>query len=477
MFGLLVGLSLFGIGIDLGGTTTIPANAAPIECVATGSLVCSNRPPTARISTASGADRTVTVCDRSVDPEGRPLTRRWDFGDSTRSAAECPSHTYARSGGYTITLTVEDDAEQSDTADTAFRAHAPASQPPKEAAAAGAHAAEVVDRSSRGPVAPAAPSVARPEQQVSPDPVVVYRSLPLEDRHAWRLANAPRVIEGATGVSWAAVGSVMAILIGLLIPPLWITRSRRRRAGAAEFERLATDFIANVSHELRTPLTPVKGYAKMLGTKRLSKDKARTAAGAILSASERLERVIDTLVEVAEIDSGHLSSEAVEIDLAELATEVVTPWRAREPGRSIRVMGDGIVSGNKRMLSIALEQLLDNAVKFSDAGTEVVVEVAPNRSGYDLAVTDRGEGISADELGEIFSDFRQGDSSATRAHGGLGLGLALVRRVARAHGGNVSVRSTPGVGSTFTVSIPAEKARRRRTVSIDRAINGAPVRT
>jgi signal transduction histidine kinase len=495
MLGLVVGLSLFGIGIDLGAPTAAQAQTAPIECQVTGSLVCSNRPPTARIETTGSSEMSVTVCDRSSDPEGAPLTRRWQFGDGATSTAECPTHTYRLAGEYTIALRVEDDAGQSDSTSTTFRAQAAAGPSPSSTSGAqptagpsgstgtGANGTSTgtngkatrggATTASGGSEGQAQPGSTGAAGASVADPPMDFTA---EDRHLWRKAIAPLVVQGDSGVSLRTVAATGIGMALLFIPPLWLLMRRRRRDRSAEFERLTNDFISNVSHELRTPLTPVRGYAEMLGSKRLPKDKARTAASAILSASERLERVIDNLVDVAEIDSGHAQVDATDVDLGELAVEVVSTWRQRQPERIFRVDGEGTVRGSHRLLAIAVDQLIDNAVKFSPAGSEVVVELGQNRIGYAIAVTDHGEGIEPQHLDTIFADFRQGDGSATREHGGLGLGLALVRRVARAHGGDVTVRSMPGVGSTFTLTIPAARTRRRRGAGAQ-TVERSPVRT
>lgn len=438
-----------------------PAAAAPVECGLTGSLVCSNRPPNAHITSTTIDGRAVTVCDGSEDPEGRALTRAWTFGDGGSSAAECPRHTYALDGTYTITLTVTDDADQSDSAITrvTVAAELPQATPtatPEPAAEPGAtpgarpRAGAVGAPDARSPGAADARTttrtvfVATPAAQVLP-----------QDRHLARTANPPRFIPVRSKgplLQTILVAALALAALGLLLIALMRRRVRRKQR---EFDQMTSDFLSNLSHELRTPLTPVKGYAEMLGHQRLPKDKARKAADAILDASGRLERVIDTLVGVAEIDAGRTVADRDRVDVSALVDEVVETWRRNTPEHTFRCTGTGVFAvADRRLVGIAVNQLLDNAVKFSSPGTEVRAEVRVDGARASIAITDHGIGIAPDDQRAIFDDFRQNDGSSTRAHGGLGLGLALVRRVTRMHGGEISVRSAPGAGSTFTLSIP-----------------------
>lgn len=468
---MLVGL--FGLAL---GTST--ALAAPVECGLTGSLVCSNRPPTARIGSTTIEGRTVTVCDRSTDPEDRAMTRAWTFGDGGSATSECPRHEYAANDGYTITLTVTDDADQSDTATTHVSVQARASEPPPTAqpTATAAPGTKQGTTSGAQPKAGSADGTAETSVLGSPGagttvtrtvlvPTPAAQAL-VQDRHLARIANPPLFIpvrsKGPLLQALAVAASVILVL-GFLLIALMRRRVRRKQG---EFDQMTSDFLSNLSHELRTPLTPVKGYAEMLGHHRLPKDKARKAADAILHASGRLERVIDTLVGVAEIDAGQTTADRERLDLAAFVAEAVGQWRSREPERTFRCTGSGVfVVADRRLVGIALNQLIDNAVKFSSPDTEVHAEVRADGERVSIAITDLGIGIAQGDQPSIFNDFRQADGSSTREHGGLGLGLALVRRVARMHGGEITVRSATGVGSTFTLSFPATAGGQGRSAA------------
>lgn len=448
----MLGLSLLGITVDLGGLTTTPAVAAPIECQVTGSVVCSDRPPVARISLESNSGRTIRVCDRSVDPESADITRRWNFGDGATSTASCVNHTYERYGNYTVSLSV-DDGTQSDS--TSTRVAVQASGTPNAV------------RSTSG--GGTTRTVTLPGEVIYRTRTVIVERDPAptapEDSHLSRIAHAPMVVAvSRTGLPLRA--TALGVLALLCLAALAVAASRRRaRAESRHLEQAKEDFLSNVSHELRTPLTPVRGFAEILGSRTVSKEKARTYAASILNASVKLERVIDTLVDVAEIDAGRARAERSEIDAVALASEVLAQWIERHPEGTFRVSGSGTLTANRRLLSIAIDQLVDNAVKFSAGAPDVSISVTSDHRSAQISVTDCGEGISPRDQRKIFNDFRQADGSSTRTHGGLGLGLALVRRVAKLHGGKIVLRSAPGEGSTFTLNLPVQHARRKRSAA------------
>ncbi|MDQ3538340.1 MAG: ATP-binding protein [Actinomycetota bacterium] len=228
-----------------------------------------------------------------------------------------------------------------------------------------------------------------------------------------------------------------------------------------EVERMKTEFLANVSHELRTPLTPIKGYAEMLGRRQYEPEVTRRFAEAILVSSARLERIVGLLVDFAALDSGRQQLASHVVALPGLVAEVLAVWQANEPQRQFgQEMAPGLptVLADPVMLCRALDELLDNAVKFSASGCPVRVtgdvSVVGGRSMVRLSVHDEGVGIEPDVAARIFGDFYQGDASETRSYGGLGLGLALVRRIAEGLGGKAAVRSELGLGSSFQLLLP-----------------------
>ena len=282
------------------------------------------------------------------------------------------------------------------------------------------------------------------------------------------------VLEG-----WTAVGSVVqasgrevpvAVSAGTLRGPgndvhgaVFVLRDVRRER---ELERMKTEFLANISHELRTPLTPIKGFASILRTRELPADRARGFADEISTAADQMERVIGQLVNFATIVGGRLTLEPTPLPARSVLDEAVRHQRERIDGshQIVRRVAAGTppVVADRTYLLQSLDELIDNAIKYSPGGGKIVVSAglvdADIGPAMRISVSDEGMGIPADRLESIFDDFTQGDASATRRFGGLGLGLALVHRIVRAHGGELTCESVPGKGSRFSMILPMEPA-------------------
>jgi signal transduction histidine kinase len=227
-----------------------------------------------------------------------------------------------------------------------------------------------------------------------------------------------------------------------------------------QLDRLKSEFIANVSHELRTPLLHVKGYVDLLAEGAMGVPTAKQAEGLgmLQTAVERLERAVDDIMDFNNLNGGRLVLEPVYVsDVCRNAIQS-TNGAAEQRHMTIslsappdvpRVLADRVA------LTRVLRHLLDNAVKFGPIGQ--VIQVTAERCGsrVRLAVRDRGPGLSATDLERIFDAFYQVDGSITRRAGGLGLGLALVKKLVEAHGSQVLVNSEPGRGSTFWFELRA----------------------
>lgn len=227
----------------------------------------------------------------------------------------------------------------------------------------------------------------------------------------------------------------------------------------AELERMKTEFLANVSHELRTPLTPIKGYAGVLARRPVNPDAAQSFAVQILGATERLERVVELIVDFAALDSGRFELRLEPVDVRHVLDDVLAAARAATPERDFECDVDQplpAVRADARMLHRALRELVDNAVKFSPGGEPITVTASLTDAGGTVRVdvVDRGVGLEQEAASRIFADFYQVDGTETRPFGGLGLGLALVRRIVEGLGARATVSSRPGAGSTFTLLLP-----------------------
>jgi signal transduction histidine kinase len=192
------------------------------------------------------------------------------------------------------------------------------------------------------------------------------------------------------------------------------------------------------------------------------RSQAREFLGGIIDSTDRLERVVDLLVSFAAFEAGRLRLRSEPLAVRELLDGLAERWQTKlDPShpltkRVARNLPD--VVGDRRLLERSLDELLDNAVKYSPAGGKVSVmaKLSDNGAGpsVEISVTDHGIGIPEDRLDTVFDDFAQADASATREFGGLGLGLSFVRRIVLAHDGELLCESRPGKGSTFSIVLP-----------------------
>ena len=226
---------------------------------------------------------------------------------------------------------------------------------------------------------------------------------------------------------------------------------------ARELERLKDDFVAVVSHELRTPLVPIKGWAQTLINRgdRLSDDQRRTAVQSILAQAQKLESLVLNILEASRIESGRSDAEGV-ADVAAVTMRIVEDTLAARPDRMVRVGPPAVpcqVRGSAVWVERAVSNLVANAVKYSPDDEPVDVAVFPEGDDIVVTVTDRGPGIAADAQERIFERFERLEETMKQT--GTGLGLYITRRLARAMGGDVTVSSVPGAGSTFSLRLPA----------------------
>ncbi len=243
---------------------------------------------------------------------------------------------------------------------------------------------------------------------------------------------------------------------GVVIVMNDITRLRR-------LERVRKDFVANVSHELKTPITTIKGFVETLYEGALDDPQsAKAFLDRIAINTERLNAIIDDLLMLSRIEQ---ESEQGTIplapgDLKEIVEGAFTSveYKARARGVELKISAAQkiVTDVNSTLLEQAVANLLDNAIKYSEAGKTVHVSIERRDGTAAIRVQDEGVGISAEHLPRIFERFYRVDKARSRKLGGTGLGLSIVKHIAQAHGGAVSVESTPGRGSTFTIVLPAK---------------------
>jgi two-component system phosphate regulon sensor histidine kinase PhoR len=232
-------------------------------------------------------------------------------------------------------------------------------------------------------------------------------------------------------------------------------------------ENVRRDFVANVSHELKTPVASIKGFVETLldGAADDPADNRRFLE-IVARQAERLEAIIEDLLALSRIEqsegAGNLPLERVHV-LAVLSAAVADCRpRARDRGVTVEVECDGLLEAdvNPALLEQAVINLVDNAIKYSDSGDTIWVSATPDAAATDgpavrIVVRDEGCGIEAEHLPRLFERFYRVDKARSRKLGGTGLGLSIVKHIVQAHGGSIAVESTPGVGSTFTIELPA----------------------
>jgi PAS domain S-box-containing protein len=236
---------------------------------------------------------------------------------------------------------------------------------------------------------------------------------------------------------------------------------------AQEANRLKDEFLATVSHELRTPLTAILGWAHLMRGGRLEGESAARALETIERNARAQAQLIDDLLDVSRIVTGKLRLDVVPVSphsFIDPAVEAVRPAAEAKGVRLQKLIDSGVetVMGDPARLQQVVWNLLTNAVKFTPRGGRVQLSLWRVNSRVELAVSDTGAGISPEFLPHVFERFRQADQRTTRQHGGLGLGLAIVRHLVELHGGNVRADSAgEGTGATFTVTLPVAPVHRR----------------
>jgi two-component system phosphate regulon sensor histidine kinase PhoR len=224
-------------------------------------------------------------------------------------------------------------------------------------------------------------------------------------------------------------------------------------------EAVRRDFVANVSHELRTPLTIVGGFAETLQDPDVPAGKRTEFAQTIFSNTQRMQRIVDELLDLSRIESGHWRPHPQSVRVVEAAGEIFS--RVESAAKSKGVTLDTKIAADAETIyadRTALEQILfnlvENALRHTSGGGSITIQTARAERGISLIVRDTGSGIPAEHLPRIFERFYRADSGRSREAGGTGLGLAIVRHLVEAHGGNVSAESALGSGTTIRILFP-----------------------
>jgi signal transduction histidine kinase len=307
--------------------------------------------------------------------------------------------------------------------------------------------------------------LARSEHETRPQRNAIMAA-PLTDSDGARIGTlqlVDKVAGGFTAADEALLQQLAQMASVALENQTLYAQEQELRAQAEEASRLKDEFLATVSHELRTPLTAVLGYAQLLrARKRDEAYVARTAEKLVRSAKDQA-LIIDDLLDVSRIVSGKLRIEPQPIDLIsviEAALDTVRPAvEARQLQLHVALNPEAsTIIGDANRLQQVVWNLLSNATKFTPPGGIIQILLEPDGRDAWLTIRDTGQGIRPAFLPFVFDRFRQADSASNRAHGGLGLGLAIVRNLVELHGGSVQAASDgEGHGSTFTVRLPLDR--------------------
>ena len=279
-----------------------------------------------------------------------------------------------------------------------------------------------------------------------------------------RYVLLPEQEDWAAMMLFAVMGAVLVAIVGR-----WKHAERRLHAQAYQLQeqavdldtanRLKDEFLATLSHELRTPLNAILGWAHLLQREGLDDSRRKQAAATVVRNAVAQARLVDDILDVSAIVNGRLALRPERVDLAAVARSAIEMVHPAAEAKALTIRAvcppTAAMVGDEGRLRQVVWNLLSNSVKFSEKGGVIDVRIEAARSGFALTVSDTGCGIDPAFLPSVFQPFRQADSSMTRRHGGLGLGLAIVRRLTELHGGVVSVHSEgAGRGATFTVHLP-----------------------
>jgi len=233
------------------------------------------------------------------------------------------------------------------------------------------------------------------------------------------------------------------------------------RTAAKRLEDMRRDFVANVSHELKTPVGAIALLAETVEGAVDDPGLVRNYIGRIRKESARLGVLVEEIIELSRLQEGDALVEPDDVDLDAVVAEAIDRVRTEAESKEVTLVAGGTpglhVRGDAALVTTAVRNLLDNAIRYSDPRTRVSVGLSVDADDAELvriAVVDQGIGIAKEAQGRVFERFYRVDKARSRATGGTGLGLSIVKHVAADHGGTVELWSTPGRGSTFTLVLP-----------------------
>jgi signal transduction histidine kinase len=242
-----------------------------------------------------------------------------------------------------------------------------------------------------------------------------------------------------------------------------ITERKIAERAAQELLQAKDDFVANVSHELRTPLASIKGFIKLLRSGKVQNpEDQQEFLGRISGSTEHLEHLVGDLLDLSVLEAGQMQLELETIDMGQLIEETLGSLEGLIQQKQLTLVpacpvGSIQLTGDRRLLRQVLVNLVGNAVKFSDANSEIRVAASKDNDQVLAEVIDQGTGIASESLPRLFDRFFKSEGPAKRSGAGTGLGLFIAKKIVEAHGGEIGVRSELGQGSTFYFTLPTQR--------------------
>jgi signal transduction histidine kinase len=269
--------------------------------------------------------------------------------------------------------------------------------------------------------------------------------------------STERVEDATRQFGWTIILTAPFVLIGLALTAIVVSAQVARPF--LDYMHMLRRFIADAGHELNTPLSIVQARMQSISAKMERQGQSTDELVPVEHSLERMGKIVNDLMLLTEVEGPLTARPArTEVDLNDMVSQAVNDYKAQFADKGIALDYDpspARLQGYQDALSRLLTNLLDNALKYTETGGRVHVQLKAAEKNVVLVVEDTGIGIPADSLPKIFDRFYRVDKSRSRASGGIGLGLSIVKAIAEAHKGTVSVQSTVGHGTKFTVSLPA----------------------
>ncbi|MEY4492219.1 MAG: hypothetical protein RL085_630 [Actinomycetota bacterium] len=275
-----------------------------------------------------------------------------------------------------------------------------------------------------------------------------------------RKSKSSKTVEGAINVG----GRAAKVWVQATAAPIGsgsVILTLEDRTEARRLDETRRDFVANISHELKTPIGAIGLLAETLQGATDDADAVMKFAASLQREANRLGHIVQEIIELSRLQAATEVNNTLEFNLAELISDSLDRVRIAADAKAMKIVSDSsqevITTGSYEQVATAVTNLLENAINYSDAGGQIGIALRKSEDAAEIVVTDSGVGIALEDQARIFERFYRVDPSRSRETGGTGLGLSIVKHIALNHGGDISVFSKPGLGSTFTLSLPLKR--------------------